>query len=48
MRELKSGEARAGVVNTVEVDGGGLPEGLYIARMVSTSGTKTVKLLKKE
>ncbi len=48
VRELKSGEAKAGVVNTVEVDGGGLPEGLYIARMVSDSGTKTVKLLKKE
>ncbi|SIQ55264.1 T9SS type A sorting domain-containing protein [Pontibacter lucknowensis] len=48
VRELRSGEAKAGMVNTVEVDGGGLPEGLYIARMVSDSGTKTVKLLKKE
>lgn len=48
VRELKSGEAKAGLVNTVEVDGKGLPEGLYIARMVTDSGTKTVKLLKKE
>ncbi|WP_460969812.1 T9SS type A sorting domain-containing protein, partial [Pontibacter aydingkolensis] len=47
VRELKSGAAKAGVVNQVEVDGRSLPEGLYLGRVVSNSGTQTVKLLLK-
>ncbi|MHA6246681.1 T9SS type A sorting domain-containing protein [Pontibacter sp. CAU 1760] len=48
VRQLKAGVAKAGELNQVEVDGAGLPEGLYIARMVSDSGGKTVKLLLKK
>ncbi|MFD2246120.1 T9SS type A sorting domain-containing protein [Pontibacter ruber] len=48
IRELKSGTARTGEVTQVEVDGSGLAEGLYIARMVSDSGSGSVKLLLKK
>ncbi|WP_460969828.1 T9SS type A sorting domain-containing protein, partial [Pontibacter aydingkolensis] len=48
IKELKSGQAKAGVVNQIEVDGRSLPEGLYLARMVSDSGARTVKLLLKK
>ncbi|MBC5993005.1 T9SS type A sorting domain-containing protein [Pontibacter sp. SD6] len=47
VKELKSGAAKAGVVNQVEVDGRSLPEGLYLGRVVSDSGSQTVKLLLK-
>ncbi|MBC5993006.1 Ig-like domain-containing protein [Pontibacter cellulosilyticus] len=47
VQELKSGEAKAGVVNQVEVDGRSLPEGLYLGRVVTGSGSQTVKLLLK-
>ncbi|MFD3000246.1 T9SS type A sorting domain-containing protein, partial [Pontibacter toksunensis] len=48
VKQLKAGTARAGEVNQVEVDGRDLPEGLYIGRMMSDSGVKTVKLLLKK
>jgi len=47
VRQLKAGTAKAGELQQVEVDGKGLGEGLYIARMVSDSGAKSVKLLLK-
>ena len=47
VKELKSGTAKAGVVNQVEVDGRSLPEGLYLGRIISDSGSQTVKLLLK-
>jgi hypothetical protein len=46
--ELKTGRSTAGVANEVEVDGTNLQEGLYLARMLSDSGMKTVKLLLKK
>lgn len=48
VKELQTGIAKAGVVNQVEVDGKNLPEGLYLARMISDSGARTVKLLLKK
>lgn len=48
VKELKAGTAKAGVVNQVEVDGRNLPEGLYLARVISDSGARTVKLLLKK
>ncbi|MBB6611286.1 T9SS type A sorting domain-containing protein [Pontibacter sp. Tf4] len=47
VRQLKAGTAKAGELQVVEVDGAGLNEGLYIARMTSDSGAKAVKLLLK-
>ena len=47
VRQLKSGTAKAGEVTQIEVDGRSMADGMYLARMVSGSGTKTVKLLKK-
>ncbi|MFD3002874.1 T9SS type A sorting domain-containing protein [Pontibacter toksunensis] len=48
IRELKSGTARQGEVNKIEVDGRSLPEGMYFVRFVNGAGAKTVKLLKKQ
>ncbi|HEY4651852.1 MAG TPA: T9SS type A sorting domain-containing protein, partial [Pontibacter sp.] len=45
IRELKKGSTRAGEAVSVEFDGTGLPDGLYFARIVSTSGSRTVKLI---
>ncbi|MBC5993007.1 T9SS type A sorting domain-containing protein [Pontibacter sp. SD6] len=47
VRQLKSGTAKAGEVTQIEVDGRSMADGMYLARMVSGSGSKTVKLLKK-
>ena len=47
IRQLKSGTAKAGEVTQIEVDGRSMADGMYLARMVSGSGSKTVKLLKK-
>lgn len=47
VKQLKAGTAKAGQIERVEVDGNGLGEGLYIARMVSDSGARSVKLLLK-
>ncbi|MBF9253532.1 T9SS type A sorting domain-containing protein [Pontibacter sp. 172403-2] len=45
VKQLKAGTAKAGEVNQVEVDGSSLVEGLYLAKLVSGSETKTIKLL---
>jgi hypothetical protein len=47
IRQLKAGNARAGEITRIEVDGRQMAEGMYLARMVSGAGSKTVKLLKK-
>ncbi|MEJ8758048.1 T9SS type A sorting domain-containing protein [Pontibacter sp. H259] len=47
VKQLKAGTAKAGELQLVEVDGTNLNEGLYIARMISDSGAKSVKLLLK-
>jgi hypothetical protein len=47
IRQLKAGNARAGEITRIEVDGRQMAEGLYLARMVNGAGSKTVKLLKK-
>ncbi|MBW7465651.1 T9SS type A sorting domain-containing protein [Pontibacter aydingkolensis] len=47
IRQLKSGTAKEGEVTQIEVDGRSMADGMYLARMVSGSGAKTVKLLKK-
>ncbi len=48
VRELKSGTAKQGEVNKIEVDGSNLPEGMYLVRVVNGNGSKTIKLLKKQ
>ncbi|HSI90708.1 MAG TPA: T9SS type A sorting domain-containing protein, partial [Adhaeribacter sp.] len=48
VKELKTGNARAGEIIRVEVAGAGMAESMYLARKVSKSGVSTVKLLKKE
>jgi len=48
VRELKSGKAKAGQLQNLEVDGQNLPEGMYFIRVIEGSGARTVKLLKKE
>ncbi|SIQ55240.1 T9SS type A sorting domain-containing protein [Pontibacter lucknowensis] len=48
VRQLKAGTAKAGELTQVEVDGQRMPEGMYLARMVSPAGSRTVKLLKKQ
>ena len=45
IKQLKSGTAQAGEVNRIEVDGRNMAEGLYLARMVSDSGARTIRLL---
>ncbi|MER2996235.1 hypothetical protein [Pontibacter populi] len=47
VKQLKAGSAKAGELQQVEVNGKGLGEGLYIARMISDSGARSVKLLLK-
>ncbi|WP_439881406.1 T9SS type A sorting domain-containing protein [Pontibacter sp. MBLB2868] len=47
LKQLKSGTAKAGEVTQIQVDGRMMAEGMYLARMVSSSGAKTIKLLKK-
>ena len=47
VKELKAGTAKAGETTRIEVDGRLMADGMYLARMVSVAGTKTVKLLKK-
>jgi hypothetical protein len=46
VKQLKAGNAKAGEITVVEMDGRKLSESLYIARKVSRSGVETVKLLK--
>jgi hypothetical protein len=48
IKQLKSGKAKAGELQQIEVDGQGLPEGMYLVRMVNGKGSQTVKLLKKD
>ncbi|WP_219899070.1 PKD-like domain-containing protein [Pontibacter ummariensis] len=48
VRQLKAGTAKAGEVTRIEVNGSSMREGMYLARMMSATGVKTVKLLKKE
>lgn len=45
LKELKSGTAQPGEVTSVEVDGRNLLNGIYIARIVSGTDVKTVKLI---
>ncbi|MER2996236.1 T9SS type A sorting domain-containing protein [Pontibacter populi] len=48
IKELKAGKAKAGQLQSIEVDGRNLPEGMYFIRVVDGMGSRTVKLLKKE
>ncbi len=48
VRQLATGNAKAGEVISIEVSGAGIVESMYLARKVSKSGVETVKLLKKE
>ncbi|MBC5774012.1 T9SS type A sorting domain-containing protein [Pontibacter sp. KCTC 32443] len=48
VKQLKAGTAKAGELQRVEVDGTDLSEGLYIARMISDSDARSVKLLLKK
>ncbi|TXK36404.1 T9SS type A sorting domain-containing protein [Pontibacter qinzhouensis] len=45
LKTLQEGQATAGQEQVVEVDGTNLPDGLYIVRLQSSTGTKSVKLL---
>ncbi|GAB3201452.1 hypothetical protein GCM10027293_24160 [Pontibacter aydingkolensis] len=45
LKELKKGTAQAGEATSVEVDGRSMLNGIYIARIVSGSEVKTVKLI---
>jgi len=47
VKQLKAGTGVAGELNSVEVEGRELAEGMYLARIVSGSGAKTVKLILK-
>jgi len=48
VKELKTGKAKAGQLQNIQVDGRSLPDGMYFIRVIDSSGSKTVKLLKKE
>jgi hypothetical protein len=48
IKQLKSGKAKAGELQQIEVDGQKLPEGMYLVRVVTSKGAQTIKLLKKE
>ncbi|MEJ8758051.1 T9SS type A sorting domain-containing protein [Pontibacter sp. H259] len=49
VRELKAGNAKAGELVTVEVDGRNLPEGMYFANIVGKAGVKkSVKLINRK
>jgi hypothetical protein len=48
IKELRSGKAKAGQLQSIEVDGRSLPDGMYFIRVVDGAGSRTVKLLKKE
>lgn len=48
IKELKAGVIKAGETQSIEVDGRDLAEGMYLARIVSGSGARTVKLLKQK
>jgi hypothetical protein len=41
----KQGKAKAGELNTIEVDGVQLPRGIYFARLQTGTGTKTLRLM---
>lgn len=45
IRQLKTGTAVGGELHTVEVDGRNMSEGMYLVRLVSSSGSKTLKLI---
>jgi hypothetical protein len=47
VKQLQSGTARAGEMTRVEVNGRDLKEGMYFARLVGSSGSKTFKLILK-
>ncbi|WP_162427637.1 T9SS type A sorting domain-containing protein [Pontibacter pudoricolor] len=48
IKELKAGKAKAGQLQSIEVEGRNLPNGMYFIRVVDSAGSRTVKLLKKE
>lgn len=48
VKQLKTGTAKAGEQNQVEVDGRGLADGLYLVKLVTQSEAKTVKLVYKK
>ncbi|MBB6611287.1 T9SS type A sorting domain-containing protein [Pontibacter sp. Tf4] len=48
IKDLRSGKAKAGQLQTIEVDGRSLPDGMYFIRVIDNAGSRTVKLLKKE
>jgi len=49
VRELKAGNAKAGELVTVDVDGRNLPEGMYFANIVGKAGVKkSVKLINRK
>lgn len=47
VKQLHTGTAQAGELVTVDVQATGLKEGMYLARLFSDSGTKTLKLMLK-
>ncbi|MDX5417736.1 MAG: T9SS type A sorting domain-containing protein [Hymenobacteraceae bacterium] len=47
IKQLQSGSARAGELTRVELSGRELKEGMYLARLVSDSGSQTFKLILK-
>ncbi|MBC5774013.1 T9SS type A sorting domain-containing protein [Pontibacter sp. KCTC 32443] len=48
IKELKAGKSKSGQLQSIEVDGRSLPDGMYFIRVVDNAGSRTVKLLKKE
>jgi hypothetical protein len=48
IKELKSGNAKAGDVIKMEISGKGMIESLYVVKKISKSGISTVKLFKQE
>ncbi len=48
VKQLAAGNANAGEITRLEVDGKGMIESMYLVRKVSKSGIETVKILKKE
>ncbi|OKL41402.1 hypothetical protein A3841_10095 [Pontibacter flavimaris] len=48
VKKVQAGVAEAGKLYEVEFSGGNLPEGVYFARLVSSSGVKTIKMVLKK
>jgi len=47
IRQLATGTAVKGELNSIELDGSNLAEGMYMVRLVSSSGSKTLKMILK-